>query len=548
MSGRPRKPRTNQLTRKVKRAPSTRGREIVPRERRKSSNPRIDTSRFISGLLKPSMRELTKGCNPFFAKAFHYLIALIIVFIVYDVTMQYGLAKSGTVAQAGVAGKKLAEDMAGIPSAAVADVLGVVAGSNVAAVCGFAKHFVGPDSPKRLAQLAHSHTVAPLFTEFDQRLYKIGTQYENVPVLNELVESMRHKLIDAGLKRREGPVDSAGRLPIANSPPKEVLLLDSKPVAAVERSLIRGFASSMRDWVSSLTVTQDISNSVNLCRSFDMELEKIQKNTQVRLRLALDAFEVRLSLIGTEASNMGENVRLALWRVIILYAILNVAASLRRLIFSSRLSGARTSEEFNQILDSEINKALQDHNLEGRGPEFERLNFRMKKSRKRRSVKRKASRKASRKRKSAKRKASRKRRSAKRKSRKRKSAKRKASRKASRKRKSAKRKASRKRKSAKRKASRKRKSAKRKTAKRKSRKRKSAKRKASRKRRSAKRKASRKRRSAKRKASRKRKSAKKKASRKRRSAKRKVSRKRKSAKRKASRKRKRCPPGCVKRR
>jgi len=530
-----------------------------------------DTAGLISRLLKPSMDGLTKGCNPVFAKAFHYLIALIIVFIVYDVTMQVGLAKSGMVARGGLAAKKLTEDMAGIPAAAVADVLGVVAGSNVAAACGFAKHFVGPGSPERLAQLVQSHTVAPLFAEFDQRLYDLGTQYENVPVLNELVESMRHKLIDAGLERREGPVDSAGRLPIANSPPKEVLLLDSKPVAAVERSLIRGFVSSMRDWVSSLTVTQDISNSVNLCRSFDMELKKIQKNTQVRLRLALDAFEVRLSLIGTEASNMGENVRLALWRVIILYAILNAAASLRRLIFSSRLSGARTREEFDELLDREINDALRRHNLgEGQGPVIRQLNFRMKKSRKRKSTKRKASRKASRKRKSAKKKASRKRKSTKRKasrkaSRKRKSAKKKASRKrksakrkASRKRKSAKRKASRKRKSAKRKASRKA-SRKRKSAKRKSRKRKSAKRKASRKRKSAKRKASRKRKSAKKKASRKRKSAKRKASRKRKSAKRKASRKRKSVKRKASRKRKsvkrkasrkskRCPPGCVKRR
>jgi hypothetical protein len=466
-----------------------------------------EVSKEFYGSVENDVKKVTKGCHPYFVKAFNYLIALLIVFIVYDVTTQYNRTEAVFAGKAAEAVAGLARNTVDATGKAAIDVAGAVVASGVVKFCTL-PNVIGPNSPQNLKKLLTVMTVQPALTTVDRRLYELGMKYRDVVVLDTLIKETRKKLIEqGGLTPVMGPVDSAGHLPIANPPRVEQLLLDSKPVAKVEASLISGFVRNMKDWVGSLgslTMAQDIRNSVNPCRSYDMELKKVQKNTEIRLRLAMDAFEAELSMLGAEVSTMTENVKLALWRVIILSAVLKTVVLLRKLI-----SPSRSSEAFPELLNSEIDGQ----------PEFQRLNFRMKKSRKRRSAKRKASRKVSRKRRSVKRKVSRKRRSVKRK--------------VSRKRRSVKRKVSRKRRSTKRKASRKRRS---------------TKRKASRKRRSTKRKASRKRKSAKRKASRKRKSAKRKASRKRKSAKRKASRKRKSAKRKASRKRKRCPPGCVKRR
>ena len=432
--------------------------QLTRRSQSKRSRPRRSLSRTsaetIHGIVREDLGEVTQGCHPLFAKAFNYLILLLIVFIVYDVTTQYTIKEAAIVRNTARYSGKLTSDLVRVATTAGEDLAVAVTSSKVGAVC-FTPNVVGPNSPTYLKELVQSQTLQPLVDELNRRLYDLGMKFKDVPLLYPVIEGTRQKLISNGEK--PPPVDLDGRLPIEN-PSQKQLLLDSKSVAKVEEPLTIGFVRGMKDWVSDLsgTVTGDIEKSVNICSSYNMDLHKIKRNTEIRLRLAIDAYEAEIGMISDEVIMMGENAKMALWRVIILAGVLKLAASLISLIIpSSRTSGG----------------ALEDRRPE---LEFAQLNFRMRKSRKRKSAKRKASRKVSRKRKSVKRKVSRKRKSVKRKvSRKRKSVKRKASRK----RKSAKRKASRKRKSAKRKASRKRKSAKMK-----SRKRKSAKRKASRKR------------------------------------------------------------------
>jgi hypothetical protein len=388
------------------------GRIITRKEPKKNKEFRL--FQYIFSATEPEALAATKGCHPYFVKAFNYLIALLIVFIVYDVGTQYNRTEAALARKAAEAGVNLGRNTVDAAGKAAIEVAGAVVASGVGKLCTL-PNVIGPNSPQNLKKLLTVMTVQPALTTVDRRLFELGEKYRDVVVLDTLIKETRKKLIEqGGLTPVMGPVDSAGHLPIANPPRVEQLLLDSKPVAKVEASLISGFVSNMKDWVGSLgslTMAQDIRNSVNPCRSYDMELKKVQKNTEIRLRLAMDAFEAELSMLGAEVSTMTENVKLALWRVIILSAVLKTVVLLRKLISPSRSSEAfpELLEAFPELLDSEIDEALRRHNLEERRPEFRRLNFRMKKSRKRRSAKRKASRKVSRKRRSVKRKVSRKR-------------------------------------------------------------------------------------------------------------------------------------------
>ena len=430
-----------------------------------------------------------------------YLIIIIIIFIVYDPYAQIAAAQTDLVVDLARTGEDFTQELTKVTQRAAFDTAKLIVNSGAVVQACVVKDVVFRGAEQNLKKRVFDQVIAPAGQVVDDELYKLS-QSQQIRQIVEGIEGMRNKVKSLTLGRSPaGPLDPAGRGP---------LLLLPAPARQEVAENVGGYVASIKEWVGSLSAVKEMKQAVDPCRSYEAKLAMLQEKTTRQLKGAVRGLKSNLSSIRNVGGNVSENVRMGIWRVVILASLLKTLALLRRMILPIR----------------------RDDMLEDRRPEFydedgnRLMGFRMRKSRK-----------ASRKRRSAKRKASRKRRSAKKKSRKRKSTKRKSTKRkaTSRKRKSAKRKASRKRKSVKRKGIRKRKSAKRKA----SRKRKSAKRKVSRKRK-AKRKASRKRKSAKRKASRKRKSAKRKVSRKRRSVKRKVSRKasrkRKSAKRKVSRK------------
>ena len=494
----------------------------------------------IHHLLAADAENICRGCNPYLRKAFMYLLTFIIIFIVYDPYARINAVRLDTTVTAG----RLVEDtvvgLGQFATRTAIDATTLLASSGGIFQACAAGDFVGPNAKQNLRDRITQVIAEPGLALADKELVEFSNSV-GIPQFVDSIEQVRDQMRSMTVYNRfAGPLDPQGRKPL--------LLLPSPPANQEEHFLgkaVGGYVDSIKSFFKAQKAMREMRESLNPCATYERGLTELQKRTEDRLLHVISGMKTNLKTLKNAGSGIGENIRISIWRVIILASLLKTLAFMRRMILpirrDNRLEDRRGPEMAILGPGGEVLEQLSFRMRKSRKASRKRRSSKRKASRKRRSSKRKASRKASRKRRSAKRKASRKRRSVKRKvSRKRRSVKRKVSRK----RRSVKRKVSRKRRSVKRKVSRKRKSAKRKA----SRKRRSAKRKASRKRKSAKRKASRKRKSVKRKASRKRKSTKRKASRKRKSAKRKASRKRKSAKRKASRKRKRCPPGCVKRR
>ena len=472
----------------------------------------------IHNFVAKDANEICEGCNPYLRKAFMYLLTFIIIFIVYDSYARINAVKFDATVTAGRLVEDTAVSLGQFATRTAIDATTLLASSGGIFQACAAGDFVGPNAKQNLRDRLTQVIAEPGLALADKELVEFSNSL-GIPHFVKSIEEVRDTMRAMTVYDRfAGPLDPQGRKPL--------LLLPSPPVDQEEHFLgkaLGGYVDSIASFFNTQRAMKEMRESLNPCATYERGLTELQKRTEDRLLHVISGMKTNLKTLKNAGSGIGENIRISIWRVVILASLLKTLAFMRRMILPIRRDNM-----------------LEDRGGPQGGPQvailgpdgevLQQLSFRMRKSRKASRKRRSAKRKASRKRRSAKRKASRKRRSAKRK--------------ASRKRRSVKRKVSRKRRSVKRKVSRKRRSVKRKV----SRKRRSVKRKVSRKRKSVKRKASRKRKSVKRKASRKRRSAKRKASRKRRSAKRKASRKKKSAKRKASRKRKRCPPGCVKRR
>ena len=421
------------------------------------------TAEKIHHLIAKDAEDICRGCNPYLRKAFMYLLTFIIIFIVYDSYARINAVKIDATVTAGRLVEDTAVSLGQFATRTAIDATTLLASSGGIFQACAAGDFVGPNAKQKLRDRLTQVIAEPGLALADKELVEFSNSL-GIPQFVDSIEQVRDNIRSMTVYNRfAGPLDPQGRKPL--------LLLPSPPVNQEEHFLgkaLGGYVDSITSFFNTQRAMKEMRESLNPCATYERGLTELQKRTEDRLLHVISGMKTNLKTLKNAGSGIGENIRISIWRVVILASLLKTLAFMRRMILPIRRD--------NMLEDR---GGLEVAILGPDGEELERLRFRMRKSRKasrkRRSAKRKASRKASRKRKSTKRKASRKRRSVKRKvSRKRRSVKRKVSRK----RRSAKRKASRKRQSAKRKASRKKKSVKRKA----SRKKKSAKRKASRKR------------------------------------------------------------------
>ena len=88
--------------------------------------------------------------------------------------------------------------------------------------------------------------------------------------------------------------------------------------------------------IGSLSAVKEMKQAVDPCRSYEAQLEMLQKKTTIQLRDAVHRLKSNLEGIKNVGGNVSENIRMAVWRVVILAGLLKTLALLRRMILPIR--------------------------------------------------------------------------------------------------------------------------------------------------------------------------------------------------------------------
>ena len=306
-----------------------------------------------------------------------YLLTFIIIFIVYDSYARINAVKFDATVTTGRLVEDTAVSLGQFATRTAIDATTLLASSGGIFQACAAGDFVGPNAKQNLRDRITQVIAEPALALADKELLEFSNSV-GIPQFVKSIEEVRDTMHAMTVYDRfAGPLDPQRRKPL--------LLLPSPPANQEERFLgkaLGGYVDSITSFFKTQRAMKEMRESLNPCATYERGLTELQKRTEDRLLHVISGMKTNLKTLKNAGSGIGENIRISIWRVVILASLLKTLAFMRRMILPIRRD--------DMLEDSRPQVAIVDEY----GNTLQELSFRMRKSRKasrkRRSAKKKS--------------------------------------------------------------------------------------------------------------------------------------------------------------